>query len=290
MRVNIFLLLGLLCTAFPVCADEQLLVLKVGGDIYSNVTITSVSATDIYFTHSAGIGSVKLKDLDAALQQHFHFDPTKAKTAEQQSKAGNASYLTGTSTGPLAPDLNNPKATLDAAMERVRVIVNQPVTQLQITPGMRVSISSPGWFHPGAMRPDFNNADVRATQKLDYIDAQYVSSDLNPGVCFLGAELEFNPMTKFFYTDRSVPKKRLTEDEMIEVNRLYRIIGQCEEKLGQTSARDMASNSGGEHDAASAVKSAVAFLSAHKTTVVSAAAGLLLVSMFILNLRKKPAC
>ena len=264
--------------------------LKVGGDIYSNVTITGVSATDIYFTHAAGIGSVKLKDLNPALQDHFHFDSTKAKAAEQQSKAGNAQYLAGTSTGPLAPDLSNPKATLDAAMERVRVIVNQSVTQLQITPGMRVSVYHPGWFHPGAMRPDFNNVDVRATQKLDYKEDQYVSSDLNPGVCFLGAELEFNPMTKFFYIDRSIPKKRLTDDEMLEINRLYRIIGQCEEKLGQTSTRDVASNPGGAHDSAAAVKSAVAFLSLHKTTVVSAAAGLLLVSMFILNLRKKPAC
>jgi hypothetical protein len=198
MRAGFLLLAGLLCMASLACADEQLLVLKVGGDIYSNVTVTSVSATDLYFTHSAGIGSVKLKDLDAALQQHFHFDPTKANAAEQQSKAGNASYLTSTSTGPLVPDLGDPKVTLDAAMARVRAIVNQPVTQLQITPGMRVSISSPGWFHAGAMRPDFNNADVRATQKLDYIDAQYVSSDLNPGVCFLGAELEINPKTKFF--------------------------------------------------------------------------------------------
>jgi hypothetical protein len=289
MRANFLLLLGLLGTAPLVCADEQFRMLKVGGDIYTNVTITSVSATDIYFTHAGGIGSVKLRDLDAALQEHFHFNPTKAEAAEQQSKSANASYLAGTSTGPLTPDYANPKATLDASMARVRSIVNQPVTQLQITPGMRYS-EYPYWFHPGAMRPDFNNVDVRATQKLDYADSQYVSSDLNPGVCFLGAELEFNSMTKFFYADRTLPKKRLTDDEMQEINRLYRIIGQCEQKLGQTSTRDVASDSGRAQAAATEVKSVVAFLSAHKTAAVTAAAGLLLVSMAILNYRKKPAC
>jgi len=35
-------------------------VLKVGGDeVYSNVTVTSVSVTDIYFTHANGIGNAK---------------------------------------------------------------------------------------------------------------------------------------------------------------------------------------------------------------------------------------
>ncbi len=33
--------------------------------------------------------------------------------------------------------------------------------------------------------------------------------------------------------DRSLPKKKLTEDEMREINHLYRIIGQCEQQLNQ---------------------------------------------------------
>ena len=43
-------------------------------------------------------------------------------------------------------------------------------------------------------------------------------------------------MTKYFYTDRSVPKKKLTETEMLEINRLYRIIGRCEQQLVQLQA------------------------------------------------------
>jgi hypothetical protein len=45
-------------------------------------------------------------------------------------------------------------------------------------------------------------------------------------------------MTKFFYVDRSVPKKKLTEDEMLEINRLYRIIGQCEIQLDILGAKE----------------------------------------------------
>jgi len=94
-----------------------------------------------------------------------------------------------------------------------------------------VAFYSPGWFHQGAIKPDFNTVDVRATQQLDYAGHQYVTSDLNPGVVFLGNELEFNPMTKYFYTDRLVPKKKLTEAEMLEINQLYRVIGHCEQQL-----------------------------------------------------------
>jgi len=42
---------------------------------------------------------------------------------------------------------------------------------------------------------------------------------------FIGDELEFNSMTKYFYTDRTLPKKRLSDAEMNEINDLYRAIG-----------------------------------------------------------------
>ncbi len=48
---------------------------------------------------------------------------------------------------------------------------------------------------------------------------------------FPGDQVEFNAATKFFYVDRSLPKKRLTEEEMLEVNRLYRVIGSCQARL-----------------------------------------------------------
>jgi len=125
------------------------------------------------------------------------------------------------------------KAERNDAIFKVQHIVNQPVTHLKRTPDMHVSVYSPGWFHPGAFEPGYDHVDIRKTQELQYENQQYVTSDLNPGEVFLGAELEFNPMTKYFYTDRSVPKKRLTEDEMLQINALYRVIGHCDEQLDE---------------------------------------------------------
>jgi hypothetical protein len=126
------------------------------------------------------------------------------------------------------------KSQMNDAISHVQDIVNQPVTRLKLAPGMtHVAVYSPGWFHEGATKPDFSTVDVRTTQETPYAGRQYVTSDLNPGVVFLGPELEFNSMTKYFITDRSVPKKKLTEAEMLEINRLYRIIGHCEQQLDE---------------------------------------------------------
>jgi hypothetical protein len=112
--------------------------------------------------------------------------------------------------------------------QRVLQIVNQPVRTFPRTARMRVATYNQGWFHPGATKPNFNTVDIRQSQELVYATNQYVTSDLNPGVVFLGAELEFNAMTKLFYTNRSLPKHKLSEAEMIEINQLYRVIDRCE--------------------------------------------------------------
>jgi hypothetical protein len=121
---------------------------------------------------------------------------------------------------------------MNDAIQKVKVIVNQPVARFARPRGALVGVYGPGgWFHEGAEKPDFNTVDVRQTQKFPYEKYQYVTSDLNPGVVFVGRQLEFNSMTKYFYTDRTLPKKRLSEAEMLEINRLYRIIGRCEQQL-----------------------------------------------------------
>lgn len=113
------------------------------------------------------------------------------------------------------------------AKQRVVEIVNQPVTHLPRSGP--VEFFSPGWFHPGAVTPDFNHVDIRATQEFPY--QGHVTSDLNPTEMFIGSELEFNPMTKYFYTDRTLPKKRLSDAEMVEINNLYRVIGRDKQAL-----------------------------------------------------------
>lgn len=123
------------------------------------------------------------------------------------------------------------QSKLDAAVAHVKAIVNQPVIPLTRTPDMNVAVFGPGWFHEGAVKPDFANVDIRATQDLLYSRYPYVASDLNPFEVFIGSDLEFNSATKYFYTDRTVPKKRLTEDEMLEINQLYRAIAQSTRRL-----------------------------------------------------------
>src|SRR5947207_12785481 len=101
------------------------------------------------------------------------------------------------------------EAEMKSAVEAVQRIVNQPVARFARTPEMKVSTYRPGWFHEGAIKPDFNNVDVRRTRETSYDGREFVTSDLNPDVVFHGDDLEFNSMTKYLYTDRTVPKKTL---------------------------------------------------------------------------------
>jgi thiol-disulfide isomerase/thioredoxin len=93
----ILLLASLAATATLLGATvENLPTLKVGSgigsEVYSNVTVTSVTATHVYFAHSLGLGSAKLKDLEPEMQQHFHFDPVNAAASESQQAQANALY------------------------------------------------------------------------------------------------------------------------------------------------------------------------------------------------------
>lgn len=123
------------------------------------------------------------------------------------------------------PGIETANAEAARTEQKVVEIVNQPITHLHRSGSF--SVFSPGWFHPGATKPDFDNVDIRATQELTY--EGHVTSDLNPTEMFNGSDLEFNAMTKYFYTDRTLPKKRLSDPEMVEINGLYRVIGHDEQ-------------------------------------------------------------
>lgn len=64
-------------------ADESIHLLKVKDQVYTNATVTTVTATDIYFTYAQGLASAKLRDLDPELQKHFHFNAAKSAQIEQ---------------------------------------------------------------------------------------------------------------------------------------------------------------------------------------------------------------
>ncbi|HEU5079141.1 MAG TPA: hypothetical protein VFT72_08000 [Opitutaceae bacterium] len=152
-------------------------------------------------------------------------------TATSDSASSAAPSSTGATAAQDKVAASTVERRLRRAIEIVQNIVNQPVEAIPIKPGMRVTSYGDYWFHEGAMRPDFAHVDVRKTQESSYSQFQYVTSKLNPGVAFEGPGLEFNSMLKLFYLDRNLPKKRLTEREMLEINQQYRIIAECQAQL-----------------------------------------------------------
>jgi len=92
MRAGIIITLGLMAAAWVARADEKLPMLKVGSNIYSNVTVTAVTATDIYFVYPGGMGNAKLKKLSPDLQKHFGYNSKKAGQLEFKQAQANAQY------------------------------------------------------------------------------------------------------------------------------------------------------------------------------------------------------
>lgn len=92
-RLGMFVAFGLLATV-RAWADETLPLLTIGSDVYSNVTILTVSATDVYFTYNSGKGmaNAKLKRLSPTLQEHFHYNAAKAGEVERHQTVANAEY------------------------------------------------------------------------------------------------------------------------------------------------------------------------------------------------------
>ena len=129
------------------------------------------------------------------------------------------------------------KKEKDDAFFRIQDIVNQPVTHLKRTPDMVVK-NFTDWGQHDFITPDYDTVDVRRSQQNMFDGYQYVTCDLNPGEAFIGNELEFNEMTKIFYNDFTVPKKKLTEAEMLEINQLCRVIGNCSRQLDELESKE----------------------------------------------------
>ncbi len=92
MRLETCIALGLLIIAPKVWADDKLPVLKVGDNVFSNVTVVAVTPTDIYFTFPGGMANAKLKELDPEWQKHFHYNTTNAMAVEQKQIEADALY------------------------------------------------------------------------------------------------------------------------------------------------------------------------------------------------------
>lgn len=131
--------LWLLIVASTIRADESFLSLKVKGQVYTNVTVTTVSATDIYFTHSQGLASAKLKDLDPELQKHFHFDAARSSQVERAEMQATANFRTRLAQqkpapAPKSPSETEPEETEDFVVPKLnaRSFRGQPAPRLAI--------------------------------------------------------------------------------------------------------------------------------------------------------------
>ena len=126
VRMNLVILLNLAVSVFIARGDETLPLLKAGDLTYSNVTVFKISATDIYFTSDKGLGNAKLKDLNAALQKHFNYNPTNAAAVEKKQKADNDLYHIEA----LKPTAADKAASAQAAADRAAI--RQPGSGKQI--------------------------------------------------------------------------------------------------------------------------------------------------------------
>src|SRR5215475_12320464 len=77
--------------------------LKVGSQTFSNVTVVSMNATDVYFTHDKGMSNVKIKYLEPEAQKRLEFDPKAAAAAEKEAMAGDAKFKNSLATKAATP-------------------------------------------------------------------------------------------------------------------------------------------------------------------------------------------
>ena len=123
------------------------------------------------------------------------------------------------------------RADFDKTTHQIQGIVNQvPPVVASVPAGAETYHYG---YHPGASKPDFNTENLQGTREL--WKGQYVNMDEAPGVFYRSADCEFNPQTKYFYTSRNVPKKRLSDGEYKELTRLYHLLGQQEKALADAA-------------------------------------------------------
>jgi len=96
------LLLALLLAASAFAAPTHLDRLKVGSQMYTNVNIVSVSATDLYFSYEKGVKNVKLRQLDPETQKLFNYDAQAALQLESQQNQSDAKFQTTVASRPIA--------------------------------------------------------------------------------------------------------------------------------------------------------------------------------------------
>ena len=94
IKTIFWLITGVALNTCQTFGETRLPLLHAGDESFTNVVVTSVTATDLYFSHAGGMGNVKLKSLDAGLQRRFGYNATNAaNVAQAQAEATRSFYM-----------------------------------------------------------------------------------------------------------------------------------------------------------------------------------------------------
>jgi len=151
----ILLALGLVLSfGLAARADLKLPVLKTPTQTYSNVTVLSLTATDVNFTHAQGIANAKLKDLEPELQKQFNYNPSKAGEAATKQAAASAEYArqaaaqkaTAKPAKAAAPAADAPDVEIRVESISAKSIKGQAAPQLQVEKWLTAAPATEGKF------------------------------------------------------------------------------------------------------------------------------------------------
>lgn len=87
MSIRIILsifLLGFVATGAPV-VDEKFDTLTIGKDTFTNVTVLNKTRTDVFISHSRGMASLKIKELDTSAQLKLGYQIEQPKTTKAEA-------------------------------------------------------------------------------------------------------------------------------------------------------------------------------------------------------------
>jgi thiol-disulfide isomerase/thioredoxin len=150
--------LGLLIafqTFHPLRADdEKLSQIKVGDVVYTNVTVASKTATDIFILHSGGVANLKLKNLSPELQKQFGFDPAKAAALEKKQAEAKIEYREAVakvvSEKPAESSQPNPSPSTPAPARQKQIwaksFLNQPAPEIVVEKWLSAKPETEGKF------------------------------------------------------------------------------------------------------------------------------------------------
>lgn len=159
--------------------DIKLPTLTIGATTYTNVTITTVTPTDIYFKHATGMGNSKIRYLDPALQQRLGYDPNTAHALERMHDADTVNYVATAASRPIAraDSARDTAATPDTAAILAEPIgdnspINKPAPDLTVEKWFSDKPSSTAgkfsivlFFTPGSEPSRRAVADLNTLQK-----------------------------------------------------------------------------------------------------------------------------